>query len=426
MTRLLRILAPLAVIGIVVLGTVYLIGRGSGDIPPASVDFSSLSGDDRQEMFDRGEWVAHASDCAACHTDPAGGSDLAGGLPMETPMGTIYGTNITPSKDHGIGGWSADDLYRAVAWGVAPGGKNLYPAMPYPSYHRITRADSDALWVWLMAQRPVDKPNQPNGLIFPFNVRPGVALWNAFFRPDAEPAQVGDSPAEQGEYLVNVLGHCGECHTPRNLAYALSDDHLAGEVIEGAYAPDLRADALARRGWSQDDLVSFLHRGLSPQGVMTFGMFPVLSHSTSHLPDEDLTAITAYLTAGQTLTGPQTADPVGVLSSEGAALYIGLCAGCHGTDGAGQPHSSVRLDVNTTAMFREPLNLIRVIAEGIPGRDLAHGERMQAMPAFDQMLSDQEMADLVNYLRQRWGGHEGDVTPDVVESARAKGDTRHQ
>ncbi|TYB84626.1 cytochrome c [Oceaniovalibus sp. ACAM 378] len=421
MNRFLRIVTLFALFGLVVLGTVYWIGRGSGDIPAASVDFASLDGDQRQEMLERGEWVAHASDCAACHTDPSGGSDLAGGLPMETPMGTIYGTNITPSDDHGIGGWSADDLYRAVAWGVAPGDKNLYPAMPYPSYHQITRADSDALWVWLMAQRPVNKPNRSNDLIFPFNIRPAVTLWNAFFRPDAEPFQPDETPAAQGEYLVNVLGHCGECHTPRNLAYALTDDHLAGEVIEGAYAPDLRPDALARRGWTEDDLVTFLHRGLSPQGVMTFGMFPVLSHSTSHLATDDLEAISSYLTAGQTMTGPQMDKPVAVLSPEGASLYTGLCAGCHGTDGAGQPNSSVRLDVNTTAMYTNPLNLIRVIAEGIPERDLAQGERMQAMPAFDQMLSDQQMTELVNYLRQRWGGQEGDVTAEVVQSAREEG-----
>ena len=421
MNRFLRIVTLFALFGLVVLGTVYWIGRGSGDVPAASVEFANLDGDQRQEMLERGEWVAHASDCAACHTDPSGGSDLAGGLPMETPMGTIYGTNITPSDDHGIGGWSADDLYRAVAWGVAPGDKNLYPAMPYPSYHQITRADSDALWVWLMAQRPVDKSNRSNDLIFPFNIRPAVALWNAFFRPDAEPFQPDETPAAQGEYLVNVLGHCGECHTPRNLAYALTDDHLAGEVIEGAYAPDLRPDALARRGWTEDDLVTFLHRGLSPQGVMTFGMFPVLSHSTSHLATDDLEAISAYLTAGQTMTGPQMDKPVAILSPEGASLYTGLCAGCHGTDGAGQPNSSVRLDVNTTAMYANPLNLIRVIAEGIPERDLAQGERMQAMPAFDQMLSDQQMTELVNYLRQRWGGQEGDVTAEVVQSAREKG-----
>lgn len=418
MSRLLRIFGFLALVGVFVVGALFWIGSGSDDIPPASVDFAGLDADQRQQMLTRGEWVAHASDCTACHTDPSGGSDLAGGLPMETPMGSIYGTNITPSEEHGIGGWSADDLYRAVAWGMAPGRRNLYPAMPYTSYHRITRADSDALWLWLMDQRPVDRPNRSNSLIFPFNIRPAVALWNTLFRPDAGPFQPDGSQVRHGEYLVDVLGHCGECHTPRNLAYALTDDHLAGEVIEGAYAPDLRPDALARRGWTQDDMVTFLHSGLSPQGVMTFRMFPVLSHSTSHLSKDDLREISAYLTAGHEMTGPQVNNPVDTLSPAGQLLYTGLCAGCHGDDGEGQPNSSVRLDVNTTAMYANPLNLIRVIAEGIPERDLAQGERMQAMPAFGAMLSDQQMADLVNYLRQRWGSRPGDVTADAAGSAR--------
>ncbi len=425
MNQFLRILAWLLLIAVVVFGVLYWIGRGSGDIPPPSVDLSNLDDAHRQQMLTRGGWVAHASDCAACHTDPSGGSDLAGGLPMKTPMGSIYGTNITPSQEHGIGGWSGDDLYRAMAWGVAPGNRNLYPAMPYTSYHRITREDSDALWVWLMDQRPVDKPNLSNSLIFPFNIRPAVALWNAFFRPEADPFALDDSTARQGEYLVDVLGHCGECHTPRNLAYALTDDHLAGEVIEGAYAPDLRPDALARRGWTEANLITFLHRGLSPQGVMTFRMFPVLSHSTSHLSQNDLAAISAYLTAGNKMTGPQVDRPTGALSPEGQSLYTGLCAGCHGDDGAGQPHSSVRLDVNTTAMYTDPLNLIRVIAEGIPERDLAQGERMQAMPAFGNMLSDQQMAKLVNYLRQRWGGHQDGATAKTVRSALEKGSAAH-
>lgn len=414
MIRLLRVLCFLTLVGVVLTGVLYWMGRGSGDLPPVSVDFANLDEDQRQQMLARGEWVSRASDCTACHADPSGGSDLAGGLAMETPMGSIYGTNISPSKDYGIGKWDADDFYRAVAWGIAPGNRNLYPAMPYTSYHRITRADSDALWLWLMDQPPVDKANRSNELIFPFNIRPAVALWNAIFRPEAKPFQPDDTPLQQGEYLVDVLGHCGECHTPRNLAYGLTDEHLAGEVIEGAYAPDLRPEALARRGWTSDDMVTFLHRGVSPQGVMTFRMFPVLSHSTSHLSEKDLRAISAYLAAGHDLPGPQVSMPADTLSAEGQALYSGLCAGCHGEDGAGQPHSSVRLDVNTTAMFDDPLNLIRIIAEGIPERDLAHGERMQAMPAFGDMLSEQQMSELVNYLRERWGGRPRSVTAEAA------------
>lgn len=417
MITALRILGVLVLLGIIASGLLFWTSSRDVQIPPASVDFASLSPSEHDKLVERGEWVAHAADCAACHTDPSGGSDLAGGLPMVTPMGAIYGTNITPSRTYGIGEWDADDLYRAVAMGIAPGGRNLYPAMPYPSYHRITREDSDALYLWLMQQPPVDKPNRRNDLIFPFNLRPAVTFWNALFRPDPEPFVARDPQNAQGEYLVDVLGHCGECHTPRNLAYALTDDHLAGNVIEGAYAPDLRADALVRRGWNRDDLSQFLHRGLSPQGVMTFRMFPVLSHSTSHLSSDDLDAISAYLMPQQPETELLARPPAGALSPEGHALYTGLCAGCHGEDGRGQPHSSVRLDVNTTAMFDDPINLVRVIAEGIPERDLAHGERMQAMPAFGDMLSDAEMAELVTYLRKRWGGQSANVSAEQVAEA---------
>lgn len=415
MIAALRLLGILVLLGLVAAGVLFWSANRNLQIPPASVDFASLSPDEHDALVRRGEWVAQAADCAACHSDPDGGSDLAGGLPMETPMGSIYGSNISPSQEYGIGGWDADDLYLAVAAGVAPGGRNLYPAMPYTSYHRITREDSDALWLWLMQQQPVEKPNRRNDLAFPFNLRFGVSFWNALFRPEPAPYSEDDAAHPQGgEYLVDVLGHCGECHTPRNAAFALTEDHLAGNVIEGAYAPDLRADALISRGWNRDDMNRFLQTGLSPQGVMTFRMFPVLSHSTSHLRDDDLDAISAYLMPQQPATELTARRPVAALAPEGQALYTGLCAGCHGDDGQGQPHSSVRLDVNTTAMFDEPVNLIRVIAEGIPERDLAHGERMQAMPAFADMLDNGQMAQLVSYLRKRWGGQAEDVSAGDV------------
>ncbi|MFD1796336.1 c-type cytochrome [Paracoccus aurantiacus] len=421
MIRFLRILCLLVILGLVAAGLLMWKGWGAGDIPAATVDLASLDDSQRADLVTRGEAVARAGDCAACHADPGGGSDLAGGLPMVTPMGTIYGTNISPSADHGIGGWSADDLYRAVAWGVAPGGRNLYPAMPYVSYHAITREDSDALYAWLMAQPPVEKPNRANSMIPPFNFRFGISMWNALFRPDAEPFQPAAEEAPQdarGRYLVDVLGHCGECHTPRNAAYAMTDDHLAGNVIEGALAPDLRGAALAERGWTESDLDQFFHRGVAPQGVMTFRMFPVLAHSTSHLSDDDIAAMSGYLLAGQDAPGPKPRDLAGNPDESGHQLYLGLCAGCHGTDGRGQPHSSVPLDTNTTAMFADPINLIRIIGHGIEERNLAQGERMQTMPAFDDQLSDAEMGHLATYLRQRWGGQPEAVSAAAVSDAR--------
>jgi len=418
-----KIAAGIAAAAVVVLGGMYIAGSASGSVPPATVDFANISAEQKQKLFDRGLQVFRAADCAACHSSPTTGAELAGGMAMVTPMGTLYGTNISPSREHGIGQWSADDLYRAVARGMAPGRKNLYPAMPYASYHDITRADVDALWVWLQAQPAVEVANRQPEMNFPFSIRPGLALWNALERPAGAPALEASNFLERGAYLVNTLGHCGECHTPRTSSFAMDlRKSLAGNVIEGAYAPDLRPKAMAERGWSEQDLVQFLRTGLSPQGVMTMGMFPVLQHSSAHMEEADLKAMAAYLMQGEKPSVKLAAEaPQTPTSANGERIYVGLCAGCHGVDGQGQPHSSLRLDTNTTAMFPTPLNLVRVIREGLPERDLAHGERMQAMPGFADQLSHEDMADLVNYMRLRWGRQKGDVTPaqvaDVIKSA---------
>ena len=423
-SKLTRIAAGIAAAAMVVLGGMYIAGSSSGSVPPATVDFANIGPEQKQQLSDRGLQVFRAADCAACHSSPTTGAELAGGMAMVTPMGTLYGTNISPSREHGIGNWSADDLYRAVARGMAPGRKNLYPAMPYASYHDITRADVDALWVWLQSQPAVEVANRKPDMNFPFSIRPGLALWNALERPAGEPAPEAANTLDRGAYLVNTLGHCGECHTPRTSSFAMDlSKSLAGNVIEGAYAPDLRPKAMAKRGWSEQDLVQFLRTGISPQGVMTMGMFPVLQHSSAHMEEGDLKTMAAYLMQGE---NPESRPPVAEapqtqVPANGERVYIGLCAGCHGVDGQGQPHSSLRLDTNTTAMFPTPLNLVRVIREGLPERDLAHGERMQAMPGFADQLSHEDMADLVNYMRLRWGRQKGDVTPaqvaDVIRTA---------
>src|SRR5690606_6259765 len=205
-------------------------------------------------------------------------------------------------------------------------------------------------------------------------------------------------------------------HTPRNLAYARkADAHLEGTVIEDALAPDITPAGLAQRGWNADDLEQFLGQGLSPQGVMTFRMFPVLSHSTKYMTSEDIAAVAAYLMQGAPAPAAPEPRPEAIAQiAEGHNLFLGLCAGCHGADGEGQPYGSVPLRSNTSAMFDNPLNLVRVIREGIPARHLTGYQRMQEMPAFDHTLNDTELTTLVNYLRQRWGGHEQTLSLEAV------------
>ncbi len=424
MRRALLILGGLLVVLVVAVVVVYVAFTGPGDIPPASRDLANLSPDEHARLVRAGEYVAQTGDCVACHKSPDGLS-LAGGLPMETPFGTLYGTNITPAQEHGIAAYSADDLYRVMAYGIAPGGRHLYPAMPYTSYHAISRGDVDALWVWLMTQEPVERPNRPAELAFPFNLRPALAFWNLLYRPDqpegqpvqglTEMADTGD-PISRGRYLVEVLGHCSECHTPRNFAYARKrDEHLQGMVIENALAPDITPEGLARRGWNAPDLEQFLATGLSPQGVMTFRMFPVLSHSTKYMTPPDIEAVAAYLTQDAPEPSPPAPRPETIADNpEGHRLYLGLCAGCHGADGEGQPYGSVPMRTNTTPMFGDPLNLVRIIREGIPARHLSGYQRMQAMPPFADRLNAEELTALVNYLGQRWGGHDQALSADKV------------
>lgn len=415
MRPLFRWSAFLLLVAVVAVGVVWWQNSGPGPVEPATVDFTSLDADQHAALVERGLAVARAGDCAACHQSQDG-LEYAGGYALHLPMGTIYGTNITPSIEHGIGRWTADDLWQSMVWGVRADGANLYPAMPYASYHRVQRADVDALWLYLMSIRAVEKPNLDPDLPFPFNIRPAITFWNMAFLPEDRSLPPADGKSQawtRGRYLVEVLGHCGECHTPRNLAFAKTDRHLQGEVLEGALAPDMTADNLARRGWTEADLAGFLKTGVSKQGVATLTMWPVIQHSTQYLPEADLAAIATYLMDGAPAIAPIVAATD--LPQAGARLYLGLCAGCHGVDGEGKPHASPPLDSNTTAMLPDPGNLVRIIAEGIPARNFPGEARMQAMPAYGNRMSTDEMAALVNYMRQRWGGMPGGVTEsDVV------------
>ncbi|MEG1962461.1 MAG: cytochrome c, partial [Pseudomonas sp.] len=230
-----------------------------------------------QAQIKRGEYLSRAADCMACHT-AEGGAPFAGGLPIHSPFGTIYGSNITPDKAFGIGNYSADEFFAALAKGKRKDGANLYPAMPYTSYHLIKREDADDIQAYLMTVAPVHRPAPETKLSFPFNVRQGLTGWNMLYGKSVElQSTEGKSAAwQRGQYMVEVLGHCGECHTPRNSIGALQQDQrLTGGLLNGYLAPSLLAKDLAERGWTQPDLTTFLKHGMSAQGTMFNEMFPV-------------------------------------------------------------------------------------------------------------------------------------------------------
>jgi mono/diheme cytochrome c family protein len=377
------------------------------------------------EVVARGKYLAEAADCAACHSAP-GGAPFAGGLPMQTGFGTIYATNITPDPDDGLGRWSAEDFWRALHDGVRRDGQQLYPAMPYTSYRGMTRADADAIYAYIMQLHPMKVANRRTELNFPFNIRLGMLGWNLLFLHNSLPAvSAGSSPAwQRGRYLVNVLGHCGECHTPRGVVGEMEISRsLTGFALGRVAAPDITPAGLASRGWTPAGLRAYLGRGLARQGSAFSDMHPVIMLSTRNLTAEDLAAVATYLLgdnppppAPQPAVDP--AESTAAANGAGRLSYVALCAGCHGLDGDGVPNTVVSLRANSTLRLVDPRNLIVAMLDGIGAENFPHRASMQAMPGFSDKLSDAEAAALANYLRATWGGQKADVTPAAVSALR--------
>ena len=316
-----------------------------------------------------------------------------------------------------------------MAHGKRADGANLYPAMPYTSYHLIKREDSDAIYTFLMTLEPINRPAPETSLSFPFNLRFGLSFWNMLYGSELQlaPTTGKSEQWQRGEYLVEVLGHCGECHTPRNVAGAMQQDKtLQGGVILGYLAPSLKAEDLLARGWNSEDLATFMAHGISDQGSMFNEMYPVLHHSTQYLSLGDHQAMATYLLGEQ--PGPSaviSTQPLATLSESaqrGRQDYLNLCAGCHAAEGQGVPHVAVAMRGNTTLRQADSRNLLRVIDDGIAEQQFTGFERMQPMPGFADQLDDGQLRDLLNYLRQTWGGLPEDMTaPQVSELRSQKG-----
>ncbi|HEU4779634.1 MAG TPA: cytochrome c [Steroidobacteraceae bacterium] len=368
-----------------------------------------------------GRYLLDAADCAACHT-AEGGAPFAGGVPLRSPFGTIYGTNITPDPDHGIGRYTDDDFFHALTRGEARDGHQLYPAMPYVSYKSMTRADSDALYAYLMNQVAVKKANPSNDVRFPANIRAGMHGWNLLFADAAvTPVSRGNSPAwQRGRYLVETLGHCGECHSPRGaLGQVDRDRPLAGNSELGRFAaPDITPQGLAARGWDGASLREYLATGSSAIAVASDEMLKVVNLSTSRLNAGDLDAMTIYL-LGDAPPAPVTPASVEASADAGSHRhYFDLCAGCHGRDGGGVPNVAVSLRANTSVRDPSPHNLIVAVLDGLPEHDFPGLARMQDMPGFAADLDDTQVAALVTWLRQEFGGQSALVEAASVRELR--------
>ena len=353
---------------------------------------------------------------------------------MASGFGTIYATNITPDPDDGIGRWSAEDFWRALHDGIRRDGQQLYPAMPYTSYRGMTRSDADALYAYVMQLLPMKVANRGTELNFPFNIRLGMLGWNALFLHDSLPAvSAGSSPAwQRGRYLVNVLGHCGECHTPRGIAGEMELSRaLTGFALSRVAAPDITPAGLASRGWTAAGLRAYLGRGLAGQGSAFGDMHPVIMLSTRNLTAEDLEAVAIYLIGDDppppAPLPPAAATESAAASAAGRMSYVALCAGCHGLDGNGMPNTVVAMRNNSTLRLADPRNLIVAMLDGIGAENFPHHASMQAMPGFSDKLSDAEAAALANYLhlgRAEGRRDAGDRAGAALRNASAATSTR--
>ncbi|MFP3864431.1 cytochrome c [Pseudomonas capeferrum] len=389
-------------------------------------------------LVSRGEYVARLSDCVACHSLP-GGKPFAGGLEMATPLGAIHATNVTPDRDTGIGHYSLADFDRAVRHGVAPGGRRLYPAMPYPSYAKLSDDDVRALYAFFMkGVQPAQQTNLASDIPWPLNMRWPIALWNGLFAANTPYAAKPDQDAlwNRGAYIVQGPGHCGSCHTPRGLAFnekALDESgkpFLAGALLDGWYAPSLRADHNTGLGrWSEAEIVQFLKTGRNQHAVVYGSMTEAFNNSTQFMSDDDLAAIGRYL---KSLPGdPQRdgtpwqyqADSVAAkLDNPGAHTYVTRCASCHGLDGKGQAEWMPPLAGATSALAKESASAInitlngsqRIVAAGLPDA--------YRMPAFREQLSDREIAEVLSFVRGAWGNHGGAVGVQAVGTLRGHTD----
>jgi mono/diheme cytochrome c family protein len=375
-----------------------------------------------EETIARGKALVIAGDCASCHTnDPA--KPFAGGKRIDTPFGAIYSPNITPDRDTGIGGWSDGDLYDALRFGVAPDGSRYYPAFPYPNFTRLTRDDILAIRAYLSTQAPVANKAPPPELAFPLNFRVLMRAWNfLFFRPGIlEPDQQKGTDWNRGRYLVEGLGHCGACHTPKNILGAdRRGQRFAGGRVNGYFAP--RLDGAARSGlksWSVEDLTEYLQSGRNAKSHAGGLMAEVVLNSTSKMSDGDVKAIAVYLKS----LPPGPAEPDGPAPTDaelktGKEVYAHNCIACHEADGSSAPRVYPPLNGNALLQSADPSSTLRVILDGAQTITTPRAPNTGSMPAYAKQLSDQQVADVANYIRNSWGNVAPVVTANDVAKAR--------
>lgn len=446
------------VIALVVLGVIAALALLLWPFKPSAPN-ETLAADWKAEAG-RGEYVMRAGDCMACHT-ANGGEPMAGGRGIESPMGTIWSSNITPDKETGIGNWTLDQFRAAMVDGVGGHGQQLYPAMPYENYRLMKESDIRALFDYLQTEvKPVKHAVQATSLSFPFNMRFGIRAWNwlalsgeADFKPMA-----GDEQQIRGQYLVEGAGHCAACHSPRTAFMAqdgtrLSDaSFLTGGEVDGWNAPALRGKDARVQQWSAEEIAAYLAAGRNSHAVANGEMALVVEHSLQHLNDKDLNAMAVFLKSmdGQPVeataeqiapVGPRSmpalpADAAGEATAKllksaspdmplGARLYLDNCAACHFVSGKGAPEIFPELQGNAMVLGKDASPLLSVILHGASSPSTSRRPMNLVMQGYSDRLTDEEVAALASFVRSGWGNKADAVSAKQVAKVRAAGAAAH-
>jgi mono/diheme cytochrome c family protein len=397
---------------------------------PMAAHSQSRKGAD-SALVERGKYLAQAGDCIACHTIP-GAKIFSGNRPMPTPFGTLYSPNITPDRGTGIGKWSADDFYNMMHTGRSPNGYLLYPAMPFASYTKVTRADCDAIFAYLRQVSPVRQASREHDLRFPYNNRALLIGWRTLYFQEGEyqPDRGKSVEWNRGAYLVQGLGHCSMCHTPINVLGGSSQERaFQGGLIpmQNWYAPSLTSNKEAGLGtWAIGDIVDLLQAGISSRATVYGPMAEVTYNSLQYMSDADIRAMAVYLKslpADQPLAGDPNAAPlradVGGAYTEGRRIYAQRCATCHGAEGRGKPPHYPPLAANQSISMTSSVNAIRMVLNGGYPPGTRRNPMPYGMPPFAQELSDDSIAAVVTYIRTAWGNRGAPVSTRDVNQLRS-------
>ncbi len=390
-------------------------------------------------QIERGRYLAKVANCAACHTS-AGGAPFAGGLALKTGVGTVYSTNITPDTDTGIGAYTFEEFDRALRQGVARHGKRLYPAMPYPSYARLAEPDVQALYAYLRTEvKPVRQQAAEPEMRWPFGMRWLLRVWNWLFLEDGPVHSEASQSAEwnRGAYLVQAVAHCGACHTPRGVLMAekgldeRSRHFLAGASVEGWASTNLRGDPRTGLGsWTREDIAEYLHTGRNGHATSFGPMSEVIASSTQFMSQPDLAAVAAYLKSVPGARSDETpysyesgtADMLaqGRFDATGARQYAEFCMPCHGADGKGFARVFPPLAGNPTVVDPDPSSLANLLLDGAVTARVGTAATDYRMPGYGWTMDNQELANVLTFIRTGWGNRASPVEEGTVAARRAE------